>query len=100
MSFWRAVLPNNSIWIPVILLWASCLALIYVYLGYPLLLALLASFRPKLQSVLGYEPTLSILIAAYNEAAGIGKKINDTLKLDYPSEKLEVLVLSDGSTDG
>lgn len=93
-------MPGNLFHISAIMIWASGFALLYIYLGYPLLLAVVASFRPKLQSVPGYEPTLSILIAAYNEAAGIGKKINDTLKLDYPGEKLEILVLSDCSTDG
>jgi cellulose synthase/poly-beta-1,6-N-acetylglucosamine synthase-like glycosyltransferase len=44
-------------------------------------------------------PFLSILIAAYNEEAGIKKKLEQTLNLDYPKDKLEILVLSDGSTD-
>src|SRR5271165_1561012 len=99
MSFWRATVPNNSIWIQIVLVWTSLFALFYVYLGYPLVLALIASLRPRCRSRLGYEPTLSILIAAYNEAAGIDKKISDTLKLEYPGEKIEIIVLSDGSSD-
>ena len=48
---------------------------------------------------LQYQPSLSILIAAYNEEASIANKVNQTLDLDYPSDKLEVVVVSDGSTD-
>jgi cellulose synthase/poly-beta-1,6-N-acetylglucosamine synthase-like glycosyltransferase len=46
-----------------------------------------------------YTPRLSILIAAYNEEAGIRRKIEHTLALDYPADLIEILVLSDGSTD-
>ena len=100
MSLWRIALHTNFLWVPIVLVWASVLALVYIYVGYPLLLALIASFRPRRKSDLGYEPSISVLIAAYNEAAGISKKISDTLQLDYAREKLEIVVLSDGSTDG
>lgn len=79
--------------------WACAVALVYVYVGYPALLALIAPFVPRTKPKPGYLPTLSVLIAAYNEEANIGKKVEQTLALDYPAEKLEILVLSDGSTD-
>ncbi len=79
--------------------WACVVALVYVYVGYPALLALIAPFVPRTKPKPGYLPTLSVLIAAYNEEANIGKKVEQTLALDYPAEKLEILVLSDGSTD-
>lgn len=79
--------------------WACVAALVYVYVGYPALLALIAPFVPRTKPKPGYLPTLSVLIAAYNEEANIGKKVEQTLALDYPAEKLEILVLSDGSTD-
>lgn len=79
--------------------WLSMAALLYVYCGYPLLLLCLSTFFRKSRAKPGYTPFLSILIAAYNEQAGIRNKIEQTLDLDYPPDKLEILVLSDGSTD-
>jgi cellulose synthase/poly-beta-1,6-N-acetylglucosamine synthase-like glycosyltransferase len=77
----------------------SLAALFYVYLGYPILLLLIGFFvrRPSSQS--GYTSRVSVLIAAYNEEAGIRAKIEQTLQLDYPSELVEIIVLSDESTD-
>jgi len=51
------------------------------------------------EAPLGYTPSVSVLIAAYNEEANIQKKLEQTLELDYPADKLEILVLSDCSTD-
>src|SRR5262249_17815099 len=82
--------------------WACAAVLFYVYAGYPLLLLIVATLAPRRrQPMLADDrlPFLSILIAAYNEEANIGKKIQDTLALDYPPERMEVLVLSDASTD-
>lgn len=79
--------------------WACVVALVYVYVGYPALLALIAPLVPRSKPKPGYLPTLSVLIAAYNEEANIRRKVEQTLALDYPAEKLEILVLSDGSTD-
>lgn len=81
------------------LMWLSLGALLYVYVGYPLLLAVTGIFARRAKAPLGYFPRISVLIAAYNEEAGIQKKIEDTLALDYPSDKIEILVLSDCSTD-
>jgi len=82
-----------------IIFWATLALLIYVYVGYPLLLAVLAAFSRRRRIEPGYEPKITVLIAAYNEEAGIERKVRDTLALDYPAEKLEVIVLSDASTD-
>ncbi|HEY6349369.1 MAG TPA: glycosyltransferase family 2 protein [Candidatus Angelobacter sp.] len=82
-----------------IMFWAAAIALFYVYVGYPVLLCLIASlFRPRKPEP-GYTPDISILIAACNEEANIRQKLEQTLKLDYPPDKVEVLVLSDGSQD-
>jgi cellulose synthase/poly-beta-1,6-N-acetylglucosamine synthase-like glycosyltransferase len=83
----------------VILVWFSLGTLLYVYLGYPILLTVIGFFARRPKVALGYLPRISVLIAAYNEEAGIRKKIEDTLALDYPADKMEVLVLSDCSTD-
>src|SRR4030081_880516 len=79
--------------------WASIGILVYTYLGYPLLLAIVSPLFRRRSPEPGYTPSLTILIAAYNEEAGIRAKIERTLALVYPREKLEILVLSDGSTD-
>jgi cellulose synthase/poly-beta-1,6-N-acetylglucosamine synthase-like glycosyltransferase len=83
----------------VILVWFSLGALVYVYVGYPLLLAVIGLFAKRPNATPGHFPKISVLIAAYNEEAGIRKKIEDTLALDYPADKIEILVLSDCSTD-
>ncbi len=77
----------------------SLAALLYVYIGYPLLLVLISRFVRRRLPEQNCAPFLSILIAAYNEEAGIHKKLEQTLSLEYPPEKMEVIVLSDGSTD-
>ena len=82
-----------------IIFWVAAALIVYVYAGYPLLLAVLALFKRPAKAELGYTPMLSVLIAAYNEEEAIGKKIEQTLALDYPADKIEILVLSDCSSD-
>jgi cellulose synthase/poly-beta-1,6-N-acetylglucosamine synthase-like glycosyltransferase len=77
----------------------SAAVIAYTYLGYPLLLLVICVFRHRRNTESGYLPFVSILIAAYNEQEGIGKKIEQTLALDYPSESTEILILSDCSSD-
>jgi cellulose synthase/poly-beta-1,6-N-acetylglucosamine synthase-like glycosyltransferase len=79
--------------------WLAAGLLFYVYAGYPLLLALIGLFVRRPRPDAGYTPRISVLIAAYNEEEAIERKIQQTLALEYPHEKLEVLVLSDCSTD-
>jgi cellulose synthase/poly-beta-1,6-N-acetylglucosamine synthase-like glycosyltransferase len=82
-----------------LLFWISAGTVVYVYFGYPLLLwALSVFFRTSFQTK-SIEPSVSLLIAAYNEAAVIGAKIQNALTLDYPAQQLEIVVASDGSTD-
>jgi len=81
--------------------WGAACALFYIYLGYPILVWLVSKIRrgrPVLKK--GFEPELTLIISAYNEAASIHQKIENSLSLDYPSEKLEILVVSDASSDG
>jgi poly-beta-1,6-N-acetyl-D-glucosamine synthase len=83
-----------------ILFWV-CMGLIgYTFIGYPAVLALWSAIRPRPWRQEPWEPTISIVISAYNEAASILTKIRDLLALDYPAERVEILVGSDGSTDG
>lgn len=74
--------------------------ILYVYIGYPLLLLLVVSLVRKKGNKQLHVPSVSLIIAAYNEASVIKKKLENALALDYPSDKLEILVFSDGSTDG
>lgn len=82
------------------LFWLSASTVLYVYFGYPLLLVVLSKLRsvPKEQSV-DSTFSVSIIIAAYNEEKVIARKVENSLELDYPREKLEIIVASDGSTD-
>lgn len=82
-----------------VVFWVALGILAYVYLGYPLLLAAVSVFARRAQPQPDYTPFLSVLIAAYNEELNIGRKIQQMLALDYPADKLEILVLSDCSTD-
>ncbi len=74
--------------------------LVYVFAGYPVLLAVIASMyrvRPKTRA--GFHPSVSVLISARNEEKDIGWKISETLKWEYPAEQIEILVASDASED-
>ena len=82
-----------------LLFWISAGTVVYVYFGYPLLLWVLPVFSRASFQTKPIEPSVSLLVAAYNEAAVIGAKIQNALTLDYPSGQLEIVVASDGSTD-
>jgi len=82
-----------------IIFWTSCAALIYVYVGYPLFVYLISRLRPLEIKKSFFEPTVTVLITAYNEERDIRAKLENTLRIDYPKEKLEILVSSDCSTD-
>lgn len=90
---------NGHFQVAVWAFWAGVCLLFYAYAGYPFLLALLAALRRDRRSKADYTPSISILIAARNEEAGIRRKIEQTLALDYPANLMEILVLSDASTD-
>ena len=73
--------------------------LFYVYLGYPILVFLFSLVRDKAVKKGNFEPRVTILIAAYNEEDSIEETLKNKLDLNYPNEKLEIIVISDGSTD-
>jgi cellulose synthase/poly-beta-1,6-N-acetylglucosamine synthase-like glycosyltransferase len=83
-----------------VLFWINIGLIFWTYLGYPCFLALIAWFRDRKLLNQPGEPTLSVIIAAYNEQKHIGQKLANTLTMDYPQSKLEVIVASDCSTDG
>jgi cellulose synthase/poly-beta-1,6-N-acetylglucosamine synthase-like glycosyltransferase len=82
------------------LFWVSIAFVMYTYVGYPLALWLFA--KRRLRDAVGSEiaPTVSIIIAARNEADKIQRKLDHTLALKYPTERLEIVVASDASDDG
>jgi cellulose synthase/poly-beta-1,6-N-acetylglucosamine synthase-like glycosyltransferase len=83
-----------------IVFWASAGALLYTYIGYPLLLALLSRLRPRaVRRADGWTPSVTVIITAYNEERDLAAKLENTLALDYPQDKLEVIVASDCSSD-
>jgi cellulose synthase/poly-beta-1,6-N-acetylglucosamine synthase-like glycosyltransferase len=82
-----------------IVFWMSVAALVYVYVGYPLLVYLVSLVRPLEIKKFDVAPTVTVLITAYNEEKAIRAKLENTLQIDYPKEKLEILIASDGSTD-
>jgi len=85
--------------ITTVLFWLSIAALAYTYVGYPVLVFLVASLRPRRQCADTFEPTVSFIITAYNEERDIAAKLENTLALDYPKDRLEVIVASDCSGD-
>ncbi len=85
-----------------ILFWFSLATLVWVFFGYPVIMILLAKLVGKKEAPASGQddlPALSLLICAYNEERVIGEKIQNSLTLDYPKEKLKVIVVSDGSSD-
>ncbi|HZS12362.1 MAG TPA: glycosyltransferase family 2 protein, partial [Nitrospirales bacterium] len=81
--------------------WLALALVLYTYLGYPALVLVLAWARPRpVGKRAGQGPRVSIVIAVHNEASRIAGRIGNCLGVDYPVERLEVIVVSDGSTDG
>ena len=82
------------------LFWGCVGYLVYVYAGFPLLVILRGHLQPRPFTRERIEPKVSMVIAAHNEADVIGDKIENALSLDYPPDRLELVVASDGSDDG
>lgn len=83
------------------LCFASIFLLICSYILYPVFLALIGKFfnRSEQQKSDDYIPIVTLVIAAYNEEDVIEEKIINSMSLNYPSDRLEIIVLSDASTD-
>src|SRR3989338_1476252 len=80
--------------------WVSFFILFYTYIGYAALLYVVSFIkRNKVITDETYAPSISFIIAAYNEQVSIKDKIEKTLALDYPKEKMEIIIASDASTD-
>jgi cellulose synthase/poly-beta-1,6-N-acetylglucosamine synthase-like glycosyltransferase len=82
------------------LFWVSAGLLIYVYFGYPILLTLLASSSKNAEFADFPFPSVTLLVSAFNEGEVIAAKLENALAMDYPRDRLEIIVISDSSDDG
>jgi cellulose synthase/poly-beta-1,6-N-acetylglucosamine synthase-like glycosyltransferase len=80
--------------------WACAALLVYVYLGYPALAWARAALAPPPGLGVAPPPTVSVIVVAHDEAGRIAARIANLLASDYPRDRLEILIASDGSTDG
>lgn len=80
-------------------LWAALL-LVYVYVGYPLIAWCRARMSPRWHKREPIAPLVTVVVVAHNEAATISGRIQNLLELDYPADRLDIVIASDGSTDG
>ena len=87
------------------LFWLCFFIIFYSYFGYGILIYLLIKIKRLFSKKntqtgqIGFEPEVSLVIASYNEADFIEKKIQNSLELDYPPEKLRIIIITDGSND-
>lgn len=83
-----------------VIFWLSAIAVIYAYFGYPFILFVLSYYRNHtVERDSRYRPKVSFIVTVYNEEKRIEDKITNTMALDYPADKLEIIIASDASTD-
>jgi cellulose synthase/poly-beta-1,6-N-acetylglucosamine synthase-like glycosyltransferase len=82
-----------------VVFWVSFAALAWTHALYPAFVVLLARLAPQRVAKQDVAPTVSVIIAAYNEETVIARRIENLLGLDYPRERLQIVVTSDASTD-
>jgi cellulose synthase/poly-beta-1,6-N-acetylglucosamine synthase-like glycosyltransferase len=80
--------------------WAAVLLIAYTYAGYPLWLWVRSRLRPMPIASAPIEPSLSIVMVVRNEERTLKAKLGNLMSLDYPEAQMEIVVVSDGSTDG
>ena len=83
-----------------IVFWSAVGTVTATYVVFPLLVLARARLRPRPHSSADITPPLTLIVAAHNEAADIGAKLENIASLDYPADRLEVIVVSDGCDDG
>jgi len=82
-----------------VLFWVSLAGLAWTHVGYPLAAAALARLAPRRRSTSDATPSVAVIVAAHNEETSIAGRVENLLALDYPRDKLQVVVTSDESTD-
>jgi len=83
----------------VFLFWLSIALILFTYIGFPCLLALRAWLVPRSVKTSPHIPPVTMIVAAHNEADVITKKLDNVFQLEYPRDKLQVIIASDGSCD-
>jgi cellulose synthase/poly-beta-1,6-N-acetylglucosamine synthase-like glycosyltransferase len=82
-----------------VLFWASLAGIAWTHVGYPLAAALLARVRTRAVHKADVAPSVTVIIPAHDEESVIAARLDNLLTLDYPPERLELVVVSDGSVD-
>jgi cellulose synthase/poly-beta-1,6-N-acetylglucosamine synthase-like glycosyltransferase len=83
-----------------IVFWAAAMTIAYTYLGFPLLVIARGRLQSRPHRSGEVTPSVTVVIAARNEVAAIAGRLENLLSLDYPTDRLEVVIASDGSEDG
>jgi glycosyltransferase involved in cell wall biosynthesis len=83
----------------IFLFWISLGFLVYVFFGFVAVLCVLSQFKRSPTQKRDITPSVSIVVCAFNEEKHIRQKIDNCLSLEYPPDRLEILIISDGSTD-
>ena len=91
--------------VTVIFFWISLAILFYCYIGYGILVFFITSlkqlFVSEKQNISSADTLpVTVVVTAYNEKKILEQKIANTLAIDYPSEQLQIIFITDGSTDG
>jgi cellulose synthase/poly-beta-1,6-N-acetylglucosamine synthase-like glycosyltransferase len=82
-----------------IVFWAALAGLVWTHAGFPLAAAALSRARQRAVRKAAYEPSVAVIVAAHNEEASIERRVANLRELDYPRDKVQVVVTSDASTD-
>lgn len=82
-----------------VVFWCAVVILVYTHAGYPLLLWAWSRVRPRTEHCACCLPRITVLVVANNEAANVRRRLENLLALDYPRDRLEIILASDGSDD-
>lgn len=87
-----------------IIFWISLFLVFYAFVGYGIVITLLAKLKGKNKNTPAFNaqeaPAVSLIIPCFNEGPGLADKVKNTLELDYPKDKLEIIFICDGTSDG
>jgi cellulose synthase/poly-beta-1,6-N-acetylglucosamine synthase-like glycosyltransferase len=90
---------SSAVTLVVVLFWISAGLLVWTHAAYPAVAALIARVAPRRVRKDDIEPSVVVIVAAYNEEASIARRIENLRALDYPKDKLQIVVTSDASSD-
>lgn len=77
----------------------SIISILHAYIGYPITLYLFSIFKSRIINKYVYYPYVTFIISAYNEESKIVNKLDNTLSINYPKDKFQIILVSDGSID-